>query len=153
MRTILLQQFDEYLEKQDILNKLTEKQKLNEYGYSEIHAIYYIKTLEHPNATELSKHLKMTRGAISKITQKLQHKGLIESFLLPDNKQKVYFRLTEKGEEMFDAHEDRHQLWVERDMQFLEKFDQNYLQQISDFMNQYNEYLEMQISDLSKEGK
>ena len=32
MRNILLQQFDEYLEKQDVLNKLTEKQKLNEYG-------------------------------------------------------------------------------------------------------------------------
>lgn len=38
----LLVLFDEYLEKQDVLSKLTEAEKLHDLGYSEIHTIVAI---------------------------------------------------------------------------------------------------------------
>ena len=153
MKDRLLSRFDEYLEKQDILNKLTEKQKLNEYGYSEIHTICFIKTLESPNVTEIANALKMTKSAISKIIQKLQKKGLVESYMLPDNRQKVFYNLTAAGEELYEIHERRHRLWEERDSIFFCGFDREMLQLVDDFMAQYNEFLENRISALCEEGR
>lgn len=149
MKDKLLQQFDEYLEKQDMLNKLTEQQKLNEYGYSEIHTICYIETLKEPNVTQIARKLKMTRGAVSKIAKKLQSRGLIEAYMLPENNQKVLYRLTDKGRELYDAHEIRHNLWLERDNMFLGQFTKEELLTIGAFMEHYNQYLEKQIEELS----
>lgn len=147
----ILDKFAEFLEKQDIICKLTENQKLHNYGYSEIHTIRAIGTLDEPNVTEIAKSLKMTRGAICKITKKLIAKGLIETYMLSDNKQKVFFNLTNEGKVLFDEHEIRHNLWVERDNKFLENFPRNQLNAINSFMEQYNNYLEQKIQELSKE--
>ena len=48
----LLVLFDEYLEKQDVLSKLTEAEKLHDLGYSEIHTIVAIQELEEANDSE-----------------------------------------------------------------------------------------------------
>ena len=75
----LLSQMGRFLEKQDMLNMLTENANLHGYGYSEIHTIKAIKELDEPNVTEISRRLNMTRGAISKITRKLlkQYNGTV----------------------------------------------------------------------------
>ena len=148
MNNILLKQFEEFLEKQDLLSKLTESEKLHEYGYSEVHTIAAIGDLENPNVTEISKHLKMTRGAISKITKRLISADLIESYSLSDNKQKVFFRLTESGKLVYLDHKKRHELWLRRDNEFFSQFSNQTLKEISGFMNLFNEYLEKQINDL-----
>ena len=153
METILLNQFSEFIEKQDILIKLTESQMLHSYRYSEIGVIIAVGSLESPNVTEIAKVLKMTKGAVSKITKRLADKGVIEMYNLPDNNQKVFFRLTEKGESLFREHEKRHRLWVDRDIQFLNWFPKEELEKISLFMNQYNEYLGHKIQELSKENQ
>ena len=75
MKEEVLKSFSEYLEKQDVLCKLTENVKLHEYGYSEIHTIVAIKELNEPNVTAISNRLKMTKGAISKIIKKLLNNG------------------------------------------------------------------------------
>ena len=67
MKDNLLNLFAEYLEKQDALSKLTEHEKLHEYGYSEIHVVAAIGDLQNPNVTSIAKHMKMTKGAVSKI--------------------------------------------------------------------------------------
>lgn len=150
MKKILLAQFSEFMEKQDILIKLTESEKLHTYRYSEIGVIITIGTLDIPNVTEISKAAKMTKGAVSKIAKKLMSKSVIEAYSLPDNNQKVCFRLTEKGKDLLCEHEKRHTLWVERDIQFLSQFSMEELDKISQFMNQYNEYLEVKIQEMSK---
>ena len=63
----LLVLFDEYLEKQDVLSKLTEAEKLHDLGYSEIHTIVAIQELEEANVTAIAEKMHMTKGAISKI--------------------------------------------------------------------------------------
>lgn len=146
----LLNQFKEYLEKQDILNKLTESQNLNDFGYSEIHTITAIGDLEKPNVTEIAKELKMTRGAISKITKKLISKGLIESFEIPENKQKVFFKLTDTGKVLYSEHDKRHNEWEERDLQFMNKFSTEQLETISLFMTSYNTYLASRIKNIEE---
>lgn len=150
---IILDLMREFLEKQDMLNKLTENSKLNSFGYSDIHTIRAIEDLDKPNVTAIAETLKMTRGAISKICRKLQEKELIESYRMPGNMQKVFFRLTPSGKELYNAHEDRHILWEKRDLDFLSRFDKDELSGISDFMKRYNDYLQQQIDDLSGDEK
>jgi len=144
----ILNQFAEFLEKQDLLSKLTESEKLHNYGYSEIHVIACVGDLEEPNVTEIAGTLKMTKGAVSKITKKLISQNILESYGIAGNRQKVFFRLTETGRGLYNEHDQRHQLWIERDNRFLQRFSQEQLEQISQFMTMYNHYLETQINEL-----
>ena len=144
----LLNQFAEFLEKQDMLSKLTENEKLHSYGYSEIHVIAAIGDLEEPNVTALAKTLRLTKGAVSKITKRLISSNVIEAYTIPDNRQKIFYRLLEKGRFLYEEHEKRHKLWLERDRQFLSQFTELQLEGFSKFMSSYNGYLEEQIRQL-----
>lgn len=144
----LLNQFAEFLEKQDMLSKLTENEKLHSYGYSEIHVIAAIGDLKEPNVTALAKTLRLTKGAVSKITKRLISSNVIEAYTIPDNKQKIFYRLLEKGRFLYEEHEKRHKLWLERDRQFLSQFTELQLEEFSKFMSSYNGYLEEQIRQL-----
>lgn len=146
----LLNLMGHFLEKQDMLNMLTENANLHGYGYSEIHCIKAIKELDHPNVTEISKRLNMTRGSISKITKKLIKKGLIEGYQLPDNRQKIFFRLTEAGLPLYEEHEKRHEKWERRDLIFLHKFSKDQLEQFAEFMTDYNNYLQARIDEFTE---
>lgn len=150
METDILKYFSEFLEKQDMLCKLTENQKLHSYGYSEIHTLKAVHDLPQPNVTSIAEHLRLTKGAVSKITKKLVSSKLIDTYRLADNNQKLFFSLTEKGEKLYEEHEKRHSLWRERDNKFLSSFPEQELQQIVLFMEQYNQYLEEQIAELSR---
>ena len=144
----LLNQFAEFLEKQDMLSKLTENEKLHSYGYSEIHVIAAIGDLEEPNVTALAKTLRLTKGAVSKITKRLISSNVIEAYTIPDNRQKIFYRLLEKGRFLYEEHEKRHKLWLERDRQCLCQFTELQLEEFSKFMSSYNGYLEEQIRQL-----
>lgn len=149
----LLNEMGHFLEKQDMLNMLTENAQLHGFGYSEIHTIRAIEELEEANVTEISRSLNMTRGAISKITKKLLKKGLIESYQLPDNRQKVFFRLTKAGRPLYEEHEKRHAMWEKRDLDFLGKFPKAELDGFLAFMKRYNAYLQQQIDELTEKAK
>ncbi|MDF2722712.1 MAG: MarR family transcriptional regulator, partial [Paenibacillus sp.] len=79
------------------LNKDKMETSLKGYKSSEVHCIEYIGKHADSNVTKLAESFYMTRGAISKITQKLIKKGLIENYQKSDNKKEIYFRLTEQG--------------------------------------------------------
>ena len=148
MTTVLMNLFVKYMEKQEILSKLTEDEKLHGYNYSEIHTIAAIGDLEEPNVTQIASHMNVTRGAISKITKKLLEQNLIESYQQDGNKQKIFFRLTKSGQFLYDEHEKRHNLWLKRDADFIKQFDSRTLEQVERFMKEFNDYLETQIEKL-----
>ncbi len=149
----LLEKFKKYLEKQDVLNKIVSGSKLDGFGYSQMHVIATIGDIESPNVTEISKRLNLTRGAVSKITQKLLNQNLIETYMQPKNKQKIFFKLTESGEKIYAEHKKLHESWIERDSKFLEKFSQDELSLIADFMDEYNNYLDEQIKEMKGDSK
>lgn len=144
----ILVQFAEFLEKQDMLSKLTEHEKLHGYGYSEIHVIAAIGDLMQPNVTEIARTLKLTKGAVSKITKRLMTSSMIEAYHQKGNKQKIFFKLTSEGNFLYEEHDRRHRAWVERDQQFLVQFSQQQLQWVSEFMSLYNDYLKDKIIEL-----
>lgn len=150
MNTVLMNLFVKYMEKQEILSKLTENEKLHGYNYSEIHTIAAIGDLAEPNVTQIADYMNVTRGAISKITKKLLEQKVIEAYRLEGNKQKIFFRLTESGQFIYDEHAKRHNLWLKRDSAFIKQFDSETLEQVERFMKAFNDYLETQIMELGE---
>ncbi|HJB15831.1 MAG TPA: MarR family transcriptional regulator [Candidatus Blautia excrementipullorum] len=147
MKDKLLNLFAEYLEKQDALSKLTDHEKLHEYGYSEIHVVAAIGDLQNPNVTSIAKHMKMTKGAVSKIIKRLLSADVIKSYQHEDNKQKIFYSLAEKGRFLYDEHKKRHELWLQRDRRFLDKYSEKQLELIRKFMVDFNLYLQEQIDE------
>ena len=143
--------FKEYLEKQDILTKLIEENSAYDYGYSEIHTVEAIEDLQEANVTNISKHLNITKGAVSKITKRLISKNLIESYRITDNKQKIFYKLTDKGNAIYEEHKKGHDLWLKRDSEFFKQFSKKEIDIICDFMVKYNDHLDNQINNIEGE--
>lgn len=150
MNTVLMNLFVKYMEKQEIISKLTGNEKLHGYNYSEIHTIAAIGDLAEPNVTRIADYMNVTRGAISKITKKLLEQKVIEAYRLEGNKQKIFFRLTESGQFVYDEHAKRHNLWLKRDSAFIKQFDSETVEQVERFMKAFNDYLETQIMELGE---
>ena len=144
----ILALFAEYLEKQDLLSKLTESETLHSFGYSEIHTIAAIGSLEEPNVTSIAGYLHMTKGAVSKIIRRLTAAKAVESYQRTDNRQKIFYRLTETGKFLYAEHEKRHQLWLERDQQFLARYTVEELDFLQTFLTDFNHYLQEKITEL-----
>lgn len=142
--------FTEYLEKQELLTKLSEQEFLHAYSYSEVHCIDAIEILQAPNVTNIASYLKMTRGGVSKMTKKQIEQGLIEKYQLVNNKKEVYFRLTKNGLKIYQEHKRRHNLYKQRDMVFFSHYPKEQLETIQKFMESYNDYLDLKMKEMEK---
>ena len=100
----LLQLVLEYTNLSDETDKLHNRDSLSGYDNSELNCLDAIGCLEQPNVTALAGEMRMTKGAISKILHKLSDKGAVEPYQLGLNRQKIFYRLTDAGQELFDAH-------------------------------------------------
>jgi DNA-binding MarR family transcriptional regulator len=75
---------------------------------AEVHCIDCIGSIEQPNVTRIAHSMRLTRGAISKVSKKLLGKELIEDYQDPGNRKEIYFRLTESGRAVFRKHQGIH---------------------------------------------
>lgn len=153
MNKTMLDIFTAIYEKQDVLSKLTAKESLDEFGYSEIHCLDCIGKMEDANVTKVAKALNMTRGAISKITKKQIKKGVIATYTKENNKKEIYFSLTNTGQQLFIEHQKRHEQWIKRDQQFLDTCNSQDLQIVEKFLNTFDQYLYSQIEDITNKGE
>ena len=140
--------FRDLLNKKYLLEKFKMEESLKGYKHTEIHCITYIGRNDDSNVTKLAESFYMTRGAISKITQKLIKKGIVESYQKPDNKKEVYFRLTEQGKAVYKIHEDLHKEFQERDKAIFEQVTEEQLDVMLGFVEQYSRHLDAEISNL-----
>lgn len=114
----LLQLVLEYTNLSDETDKLHSRDTLSGYDNSELNCLDAVGRMEHPNVTALAEEMRMTKGAISKILRKLSDKGAVGPYQLGANRQKVFYRLTDAGQVLFDAHRERHRGWEERELAF-----------------------------------
>lgn len=103
----------------DALTRITERSDQFRHGHeelfadinlTEVHCINWIGVIDHANVTKIANEMGMTRGAISKVARKLAGKGLVESYQEPTNNKEIYFRLTDAGRPLYDAHKTCHEL-------------------------------------------
>lgn len=120
----------------DLLIKYKHKE-LYDMGlmFSEIHVIDCIGKNQLINATFIAKELNMTKGAISKITNKLLKKELIKGNHLENNKKEIYYTLTAQGKEVFEIHEMLHKAEREKFIKILSKYDKEGLNTINSFLD------------------
>lgn len=141
----LITGFRDVYNKMVFLNKFKMETSLRGFKSSEVHCIEYIGSNPDPNVTELADSFYMTRGAISKITQKLMRKGVIESYQKPDNKKEIFFRLTAQGKDIYRIHEALHKEFRERDKAVFEQITNEQLNAMLDFVETYSRHLDAEI--------
>lgn len=71
---------------------------------SEIHMIAAIGDHADSNLTELSRHLNITKGATTKMAQKLVKKGLVIKQFAPNSENEVVLSLTSVGRKAYSGH-------------------------------------------------
>ncbi|MCK9860120.1 MarR family transcriptional regulator [Paenibacillus sp. ATY16] len=137
--------FRELYNKLAWLNKTKMEVSLKGYKSSEVHCIEYIGRNADSNVTKLAESFYMTSGAISKMTKKLIHKGLIESYQKPENKKEIYFRLTEQGKAIDKIHYDLHKEFQERDKEVFEQVTDEQFEGVLRFVEKYSRHLDAEI--------
>ena len=137
--------FRDVFNKLVFLNKFKMEKILKDYKSSEVHCIEYIGSNADSNVTKLAESFYMTRGAISKITKKLIHKGIIESYQKIDNKKEIYFRLTEQGKAVYRIHEELHKEFQERDKAVFEQVTEEQFDMMLSFVEKYSKHLDAEI--------
>ncbi|MFT8361546.1 MAG: MarR family transcriptional regulator [Sporolactobacillus sp.] len=135
------------------LNQSKMEARLKGHKPSEVHCIEYIRNHRDPNVTQLAEGLYMTRGAISKMTKKLIQKNLIESYQKSGNKKEIYFRLTERGEEVNVIHEELHKQFRERDKIVFEHVTEEQYDSMLAFIEKYRAHLDVEIKKMVLENK
>lgn len=75
---------------------------------SEIHTIVAVGAHEAINVTGLAKLQGTSKSAVSQAISKLVKKGFIEKRTSPDTDNEVILLLTEKGKQVYNMHESRH---------------------------------------------
>ncbi len=149
----VLMNFREIYNKMAWLNKIKMEVGLKGFKSSEVHYIECIGRNAEPNVTKLAESLYMTRGAISKMTKKLEKKGIIESYQKPDNKKEIYFRLTEQGQKIYNIHEELHREFRERDKVVFEQITDEQFDRVLSFIEKYNSHLDAEIKKLDIDNK
>lgn len=103
----------------------------------ECHVIAYIGDKSITNAVSIAKHLDITRGGISKINQRLIHRGLIESHVPEGNKRERFYQLTVTGRKVYQIHRSLH-----------EKSELSLLAMINNYNDAEKEILQKFLEDL-----
>lgn len=137
--------FRKLYNKMVFLNNFRMKDCFEDYKSSEVHCIEYIGQHADSNVTKLAEHFYMTRGAISKMTQKLIKKGAIESYQKPDNKKEIYFRLTEQGKAIYKIHVEIHEEFRNRDKEVFGQITEEQFDIMLGFMEKYSSHLDAEI--------
>ncbi|MCI2954114.1 MarR family transcriptional regulator [Staphylococcus caprae] len=143
----IMKNFRDIFNKIAWLNKGKMEEALKGNKPSEVHCIEAIQELNEPNVRRLTEALFMTRGAVSKLTKRLEQRGLIESYKNPDNKKEVYFRLTEAGTEIYQTHEDLHKEFQRRDQEVFDNITDEEFKTMMQFVEKYNAHLDKEIKD------
>lgn len=125
-----------------LANKINQTNKIpRDYGsghilyHSEIHTIEAISNHEKVNASELSKILGITNGAVNQVTNKLINKELIEQYKLIDNNKEVFYKLTKLGEKANLGHKEYHKVEYENILQYLNNSNEEQIKAVDLFLD------------------
>jgi DNA-binding MarR family transcriptional regulator len=137
-----------------IASKISElDKKTRHYGTdqalynAEIHMIKCIKENEGIHVIGLADMLGVTKGAVSHILIKLEHKGMVIKDTDPRNLSRLMLRLTAKGETAYLHHEKLHQKYEA----FFNAVLKNTTEENRAFLKSFLNSLEEQIDILAKE--
>ena len=125
-----------------LVNKINQSNKVpKDFGIgtklyqSEIHTIEAIASHENVNASELSKILGITNGALNQVTGKLVKKELIDPYKTKNNNKEVYYQLTGKGRAANAGHKKYHGEVIQSLSTYLNSLDPDHVKTINTFLD------------------
>ncbi len=106
----IMERFLRLVHKTNAMEKLPRRhgEKL-ELFHSERHMLDQVGENPGINVTEFASLAGVTKGAISQIIKKLEHKGLARRYKRSDNDKEVFIKLTAKGEMVFEERKRQNQ--------------------------------------------
>jgi DNA-binding MarR family transcriptional regulator len=107
---------------------------LNLY-HSEVHLLDMIKAHKGANASELSRIMGVTTGAVWQVSRKLLDKGLIENYQHENNKKEVLFQLTDLGKKACKGHQKHHETINTGLFEYMENLNEADIKIISEFLD------------------
>lgn len=128
--------------------KTDDTQDLNP---TELLCIEYLGQHSNVNATRLAEAFCITTGATSKLTKKLLTKGFLLRYQKLENRKEVYFRLSERGEALYQVLSGIRERLNQRDRPLFDRLSDDQYKTILDFTRSYSEHLD-RISSLRRSG-
>ncbi|KFM99238.1 MarR family transcriptional regulator [Bacillus clarus] len=131
---------EEHMKEND--EKFLRETGVSGMSLSELHVIECIGKNGLMNVTAITTEMGMTKGAISKICTKLFQKQFVEKMKMLDNQKEIFFLLTEKGNEVYIAHEELHKQAEEKWLLLLDKYTKEELAFIQRFVKDVSSHME-----------
>ncbi|EPF07566.1 MULTISPECIES: MarR family transcriptional regulator [Bacillus] len=132
---------EEYLKENN--EKFLRETGVSGMSLSELHVIECIGQIGLMNVTAITTEMGMTKGAISKICTKLFQKQFVEKMQMLDNQKEIFFRLTERGNEIYKAHEKLHKQAEEKWLLLLDGYTKEEQDFIQRFIKDVSDHLEI----------
>ncbi|NTV90474.1 MAG: MarR family transcriptional regulator [Clostridiales bacterium] len=151
--SLYLKEFDTMFSRMLSLNMYIEKSFVGEQQLSEIRCIEAIWKANEINIKGLSASCRMTKGAVSKIAQKLIKKGLVECFCKPDNRKEVWLKLTGKGLEAALRHQGYHDMLENRDKVVFNSLNDSEKDAVIKFFQTFNNHLDEKLAEYETPGE
>lgn len=140
-----------------IVSKISEiDKKTRYYGTdqplyeAEIHMIKSIEENKGIHVTGLADMLGVTKGAVSQIIMKLEHKGMIIKNTDPRNLSRLVLSLTSKGETAYMNHEKLHQKYDQLFNAVLENATKENRAFLTDFLNSLDRQIDIYEEEYEK---
>ena len=114
-------------------------------SHSEIHLIEIIGDNEGLSVTDISKHLNITKGAVSQSLKRLENKKLSTKKTDPDNLSRSIVMLTSKGFSAYYAHKHWHETMDGGFARYMEDLNQTNLTIIINFLERVEDFLGRRI--------
>ena len=135
----------------NVINKTIFKEKKKIFKFkgvslypSEVHLMLVIKNDIDTNATEISKQLGLTKGAISQTLLRLEKKGIVYKTKDPYNKNELTLSLTEFGEKAYEIFQSNQASFMDAHESYLAKLSTREKEVILNFLL----HLEKAIDDI-----
>ncbi len=93
---------------------------------NEVHVLEAVKKSEEATMSNIAKRLRVTVGTLTSSINRLVKKGYCERYSNPEDRRKVFVRLTDEAEEVLRIHDDFHDEMIDATLEDL-KLEENEL--------------------------
>ncbi len=114
-------------------------------SHSEIHLIEIIGDTENLSVTDISRHLGITKGAVSQSLKRLDSKGFILKKPDPENLSRTIVMLTTKGNTAYWSHKHWHEKMDGGFLTYLDALDDQTFDIIVNFLTRVEDFLKLRV--------
>jgi DNA-binding MarR family transcriptional regulator len=114
-------------------------------SHSEIHLIEIIGDTQDLSVTDISRHIGITKGAVSQSLKRLEKKGFTTKKIDPENLSRSIVLLTSKGQTAYWSHKHWHETMDGGFLNYLDELDDETFEIIVEFLGKAEAFLKLRI--------